>query len=168
MQTSKPTKPASPEAIRAADAAPKKKQTNYPEPFASRVAGREKRPLGDVFGLSNFGVNLTRLKPGAVSSVRHAHTRQDEFVYVLDGHPTLVTDAGETVLAPGMCAGFKAGTGNGHHLVNRSPSDVVILEVGDRSAGDAATYPDDDLKAVQAPAGGWIFTRKDGTPFQEK
>ena len=107
MQTSKPTKPASPEAIRAADAAPKKKQTNYPEPFASRVAGREKRALGDVFGLSNFGVNLTRLKPGAISALRHAHTRQDEFIYVLEGNPTLVTDAGDTLLAPGMCAGFR-------------------------------------------------------------
>jgi uncharacterized cupin superfamily protein len=168
MQTSKPTRPESPEAIRAADAAPKKKQTNYPEPFASRVAGREKRPLGDVFGLSNFGVNLTRLKPGAISAVRHAHTRQDEFIYVLEGHPTLVTDAGDTPLAPGMCAGFKAGTGNGHHLVNRGASDAVFLEVGDRSAGDSATYPDDDLQAAQNPAGGWTFTRKDGTPFQEK
>jgi uncharacterized cupin superfamily protein len=168
MPTSKPTKPASPEAIRAADAAPKKKQTNYPEPFASRVAGREKRPLGEVFGLSNFGVNLTRLKPGAVSSVRHTHTRQDEFIYVLEGHPTLVTDGGETALAPGMCAGFKAGSGNAHHLVNRSPTDAVYLEVGDRTPGDAADYPDDDLKAAQAPGGGWTFTRKDGSPFQEK
>jgi len=165
MPTSKPTKPASPEAIRAADAALKKKQTNYPEPFASRVAGREKRPLGDVFGLTNFGVNLTRLKPGAVSSVRHAHTRQDEFIYVLEGHPTLVTDAGETPLAPGMCAGFKAGTGNAHHLINRSGKDVTYLEVGDRSPGDGADYPDDDLKAVQRPDGGWTFTRKDGKPF---
>ena len=165
MPTSKPTTPASPEAIRAADAAPKKKQTNYPEPFASRVAGREKRPLGDVFGLTNFGVNLTRLKPGAVSSVRHAHTRQDEFIYVLEGHPTLVTDAGETLLAPGMCAGFKAGSGNAHHLINRSGKDVTYLEVGDRSPGDGADYPDDDLKAVQGPDGGWNFTRKDGKPF---
>jgi uncharacterized cupin superfamily protein len=168
MQTSKPTKPASPEAIRAADAAPKAKQTNYPEPYASRVAGREKRPLGDLFGLSNFGVNLTRLKPGAASSVRHAHTRQDEFVYVLEGHPTLVTDAGETALAPGMCAGFKAGTGNGHHLVNRTASDAVYLEVGDRAPGDAASYPDDDLKGTLGPDGGWVYTRKDGLPFQEK
>jgi uncharacterized cupin superfamily protein len=168
MQTSKPTRPASPEAIRAADAAPKTKPTNYPEPFASRVAGREKRPLGDVFGLSNFGVNLTRLSPGAVSALRHAHTRQDEFVYILEGHPTLVTDAGDTPLAPGMCAGFKAGTGNGHHLVNRTASDVVYLEVGDRTPADGASYPDDDLKAVQAPEGGWIFTRKDGSPFREK
>ena len=165
MPTSKPTKPGSPEAIRAADAAPKAKQSNYPEPYASRVAGREKRPLGDVFGLSNFGVNLTRLKPGAVSSIRHAHARQDEFIYVLEGHPTLVTDAGETPLAPGMCAGFKAGTGNAHHLVNRGPADAVYLEVGDRTAGDSATYPDDDLAVTQAPGGGWVFSRKDGTPF---
>jgi uncharacterized cupin superfamily protein len=165
MQTNKPTKPESVEAIRAADAPPKKKQTNYPEPYASRVAGREKRPLGDLFGLSNFGVNLTRLRPGSVSSVRHAHTRQDEFVYILEGHPTLITDAGETRLAPGMCAGFKAGTGNAHHLANRSGSDVLYLEVGDRTPGDAATYPDDDLQASQAPGGGWTFTRRDGTPF---
>ena len=151
--------------MRAADAAPKAKQTNYPEPFASRVAGREKRPLGEVFGLTNFGVNLTRLKPGAVSSLRHAHTRQDEFIYVLEGHPTLVTDAGETPLAPGMCAGFKAGTGNAHHLVNRGARDAVYLEVGDRTGGDAATYPDDDLRASLMPEGGWAFTRKDGTPF---
>lgn len=168
MPTSKPTKPASPEAIRAADAPPKVKQSSYPEPYASRVAGREKRPLGDLFGLSNFGVNLTRLKPGAVSSVRHAHARQDEFVYILEGHPTLVTDAGDTALAPGMCAGFKAGTGNAHHLVNRTPSDAVYLEIGDRTPGDSATYPDDDLKVVAAPGGGWVFTHRDGTPFQEK
>ena len=165
MPTSKPTKPASPEAIRAADAAPKAKKTNYPEPFASRVAGRDKRPLGDVFGLSNFGVNLTRLAPGAVSSVRHAHTLQDEFIYVLEGHPPLVSGTGETLLAPGMCAGFKAGTGNAHQLVNRGTSDAVYLEVGDRTAGDAVTYPDDDLRASLMPGGGWAFTRKDGTPF---
>lgn len=165
MPTSKPTTPASPEAIRAADAAPKTKKTNYPEPYASRVAGREKRPLGDVFGLSNFGVNLTRLAPGAVSSVRHAHTKQDEFIYVLEGTPTLVTDGGETRLAPGMCAGFKAGTGNAHQLANRSQADVVYLEIGDRTPGDDCDYPDDDLRAALSPAGGWIFTHKDGTPF---
>src|SRR5881227_3142170 len=96
-------------AIRAADAPVRTKPSNYPEPFASRVAGREKRPLGDLFGLTNFGVNLTRMAPGAMSALRHAHTRQDEFVYVLEGEPTLVTDAGETQLRPGMCAGFKAG-----------------------------------------------------------
>ena len=153
-----------PAAIVAAQAAPRARATNYPEPFASRMAGREKRPLGDVFGLANFGVNLTRLAPGAVSALRHAHSKQDEFVYILQGAPTLITDAGETRLEPGMCAGFKAGTGNAHHLVNRTGEDVVFLEVGDRSAGDAGTYPDDDIQAMLVD-GKWKFTRKDGTPY---
>ena len=109
-----------PIAIAALDAAPRTKPSTYPEPFASRMAGREKRPLGDLFGVSNFGVNLTRLMPGAGSALRHAHTKQDEFVYILEGHPVLITDQGETPLSPGMCAGFKAGTGNGHQLVNLS------------------------------------------------
>ncbi|SNT18061.1 Uncharacterized conserved protein, cupin superfamily [Noviherbaspirillum humi] len=151
-------------AIVAADAAPRTKPSNYPEPFASRMAGREKRPLGDLFGLTNFGVNLTRLAPGAVSALRHAHTRQDEFVYILEGTPMLVTDEGETPLRPGMCAGFRAGSGNGHQLVNRSGADVLYLEVGDRTPGDAATYPDDDLQA-QLVEGKWRFLRKDGTPY---
>ena len=98
-----------PIAIAALDATPRTKPSTYPEPFASRMAGREKRPLGELFGLSNFGVNLTRLMPGAGSALRHAHTKQDEFVYILEGHPVLITDQGETPLAPGMCAGFKAG-----------------------------------------------------------
>lgn len=158
-------KPASPKALRALDAPARTKPSNYPEPFASRMKGRKKRPLGDLFGLQNFGVNLTRLAPGAISALRHAHSRQDEFVYILEGHPTLVTDEGETVLSPGMCAGFKAGTGNGHHLLNRSASDVLYLEVGDRSPGDEGTYPDDDLKAVMGQDGRWGFTRKDGKAY---
>src|SRR3712207_9517630 len=85
-----------PVALVAAEAPPRTKPSNYPEPFASRMAGREKRPLGDLFGLTNYGVNLTRLEPGAVSALRHAHSKQDEFVYILEGHPTLITDAGET------------------------------------------------------------------------
>ncbi len=144
---------------------PRARQTNYPEPFAARMAGREKRPLGEAFGLSNSGVNLTRLAPGGVSALRHAHTRQDEFVYILDGTPILVTDAGETRLRPGMCAGFKAGSGNAHHLVNRSAREVAYLEIGDRSAGDAVSYPDDDIEAELAPDGKWRFRRKDGTPY---
>src|SRR5215813_10257577 len=152
-----------PVAIVAAEAAARTRQTNYPEPFASRMAGRLKRPLGDVFGLSNFGVNLTRLAPGAVSSLRHAHTKQDEFVFILEGHPTLHTDEGATKLAPGMCAGFKAGTGNAHHLVNETAADVVYLEIGDRTPGDGAAYPDDDLAASFAD-GNWKVTHKDGTP----
>ena len=154
-----------PVALVAAEAPPRTKPTNYPEPFASRMAGREKRPLGDLFGLANFGVNLTRLAPGAISALRHAHSRQDEFVYILSGHPVLVTDAGETPLAPGMCAGFRAGTGDGHHLVNRTKEDVVYLEVGDRTPGDAGTYPDDDLQAVLGPDGKWRYAHKDGTPY---
>src|SRR3954464_16086488 len=99
-----------PVAIVAAEAPPRRKPSNYPPPFAARMAGREKRPLGDLFGLANFGVNLTRLAPGAVSSLRHAHSRQDELVYVLEGNPTLHTDEGMTALSPGMCAGFPAGS----------------------------------------------------------
>lgn len=159
MTTSKP-----PIAIRAADAPPKAKQSNYPEPFASRVAGRFKRPLGDVFGLKNFGVNLTRLAPGAISALRHAHTVQDEFIYILQGAPTLVTDAGETPLSPGMCAGFKSGSGDAHHLLNLGSEDVVYLEIGDRNSGDAANYPDDDLQAL-FEAGQWVFRYKDGQSY---
>ncbi|HUQ26181.1 MAG TPA: cupin domain-containing protein [Burkholderiales bacterium] len=162
MQTSKPTKPVS---LKALDAPLRAKASGYPEKFRARVAGREKRPLGDLFGLSNFGVNLTRLAPGAQSSLRHAHARQDEFVYILEGKPTLVTDAGESELSPGMCAGFKAGNGDAHHLVNRSKSDVVYLEIGDRTKGDSASYPDDDMQVVQDAEGNWRYLHKDGTPY---
>jgi uncharacterized cupin superfamily protein len=162
MQTSKPMKRVS---IKALDAPPRSKPSGYPEKFRARVEGREKRPLGDLFGLSNFGVNLTRLAPGAESSVRHAHAKQDEFVYVLEGHPTLVTDAGATELSPGMCAGFKAASGDAHHLVNRTKQDVLYLEIGDRTRGDSATYPDDDLQVVQDAQGNWRYLHKDGTPY---
>lgn len=154
-----------PVAIAALEAPRRATPSTYPEPFASRMAGREKRTLGDLFGLSNFGVNLTRLAPGAMSALRHAHTVQDEFIYLLEGHAVLVTDAGETALSPGMCAGFKASTGDGHQLINRSNADVVYLEVGDRSAGDTASYPDDDLKASLGPDGKYLFTHKDGTGY---
>ena len=157
----------SPIAINAADAPLRTKPSNYPEPFAARMAGREKRPLGDLFGLSSFGVNLTRLAPGAMSALRHAHTKQDEFIYILQGHPTLCTDAGRTPLVPGMCAGFKAGTGNGHHVINETADDVVYLEAGDRTPGDEGSYPDDDLKAGMAD-GKWVFSRKDGTAYVPK
>ena len=151
-------------AILAMDVPPRARRSNYPEPYASRMAGREKRPLGDFFGLANFGVNLTRLAPGGVSALRHAHSRQDEFVYILSGRPTLRTNEGEVELAPGMCAGFKAGTGDAHHLVNRTGEDVLYLEVGDRTAGDRANYPDDDIQAVMSD-GNWRFTHKDGSPY---
>jgi uncharacterized cupin superfamily protein len=141
------------------------KQTGYPQPFAARVAGREKRPLGDLFGLTNFGVNLTRLAPGCVSSIRHTHTKQDEFIYVLRGHPVLVTDGGETELAPGMCAGFAAGSGDAHQLVNPGPDVVEFLEIGDRTPGDDVQYPDDDLAAKLGADGKWHYYRKDGTAY---
>ncbi len=154
-----------PTAITALDAPTRTKPSNYPEPFASRMSGREKRPLGDLFGLTNFGVNLTRLAPGAVSTLRHAHTKQDEFVYIVSGHPVLVTDQGKTPLGPGMCAGFQAGTGNAHQLVNHGDDDVLYPEVGDRSAGDSVTYPYDDLQAVLDDGGKWRFLHKNGTPY---
>lgn len=153
-----------PVAILASEAALRTKPSVYPEPFASRMAGREKRVLGEVFGLTNFGVNLTRLAPGAQSALRHAHTKQDEFVYVVMGEAVLNTDEGRTPLKAGMCAGFKAGTGNAHCLVNETAEDVVYLEVGDRTPGDEGSYPDDDLQALMVN-GKWLFTHKDGTPY---
>jgi uncharacterized cupin superfamily protein len=152
-----------PQALVALDVTPRAKPSNYPEPFASRMTGRQKRALGEPFGLTNFGANLTRLSPGGISALRHAHAKQDEFVYILSGHPVLITDRGETSLSPGMCAGFKAGTGDAHHLVNRTEADVHYLEIGDRTPGDSCHYPDDDMKAVYGEDGNWLFTRKDGT-----
>jgi uncharacterized cupin superfamily protein len=153
-----------PAALLAEDAPLRVKPSVYPPVFAARMGGREKRPLGDLFGLRNFGVNLTRLSPGACSALRHAHTHQDEFIYVLEGAPTLITDAGEQTLSVGMCAGFKAGSGDAHQLVNRSDADAVYLEIGDRSPGDAVTYPDDDLQAALID-GAWRFSHKDGSPY---
>jgi uncharacterized cupin superfamily protein len=153
-----------PLAIRATEVAPRRKPSNYPEPFFSRMAGREKRPLGDVFGVTNFGVNLTRLVPGGESALLHRHSGQDEFIYILEGEPTLITDVGEVTLGPGMCAGFPA-QGPAHQLVNRSDRDVLYLEIGDRSSGDEGSYPDDDLKAVLGPDGKWLFSHKDGRPY---
>lgn len=153
-----------PLAIVAAKAPSRTRPSVYPEPFKSRMDGRMKRPLGELFGLSNFGVNLTTLAPGGESSLLHRHSRQDEFVYVVSGTPTLVTDRGEVELGPGMCAGFAKG-GVAHHLVNRSNQDVVYLEVGDRTPGDTGEYPADDLVAQLDAAGQWRFWRKNGTPY---
>ena len=158
------SEPAKPIAVVAAEVAPRARPSAYPAPFMPRVAGREKRQLGDVFGLKNFGVNLTRLAPKAQSALRHAHEKQDELVYILEGNPTLITDQGRTPLAPGMCAGFRAGTGNAHHLVNETERDVVYLEIGDRTPGDGGSYPDDDLVA-ELVDGQWRFVRKDGTSY---
>ena len=152
-----------PAAIDANDVAPRI-GSGYPQPFASRVAGRAKRALGDVFGLASFGVNLSRLPPGTASALRHSHTHEDEFVYILEGTPTLVTDAGETPLQPGMCAGFPAGTGNAHQLINRGTGDVVYLEIGSRHPDEAVEYPDDDL-AGRTVDGRWRYFHKDGQPY---
>jgi uncharacterized cupin superfamily protein len=151
-------------ARRAAEAPPRTKPSNYPEPFYSRMARREKRPLGDLFGLRNFGVNLTRLAPGGESALLHRHSKQDEFIYILEGRPTLVTDEGEVELFPGMCAGFPA-QGIAHQLVNRTGEDVVYLEIGDRTPGDEGSYPADDLRAELGPDAKWIFTHMDGRPY---
>jgi uncharacterized cupin superfamily protein len=148
----------------ASEAPPRAKITNYPEQFAARVGGRLKRPLGDLFGLRNFGVNLTRLAPGAVSSLHHRHSRQDEFIYVVEGEATLFTDRGQTTLRPGMVVGFPA-NGTAHHLENNSERDCVIIEIGDRSDGDMVSYPADDLQAVMGSDGRWRFAHKDGTPY---
>jgi uncharacterized cupin superfamily protein len=151
-------------AIEAVAVAPRAQRSAYPEPFASRMAKRSKRQLGDRFGLAAFGVNLTELAPGGESALLHRHTVQDEFVYILEGRPTLVTDRGEEALAPGMCVGFPAG-GVAHQLVNRTAEPVRYLEIGDRRPGDAASYPNDDLAAAMGADGTWVFTHKDGTPY---
>jgi len=137
---------------------------HLPEPFARLLARRVKHPLGDEFGLGAFGVNLTRLAAGDASALHHRHSRQDEFVYVLEGHPTLVTDDGTGELSPGMCAGFPA-RGPAHHLENRTGQEVLVLEVGDRAEGDEVSFPLDDLAAATGPDGQRRFTRKDGTPY---
>ncbi len=158
------TEPKLPLALVALDMPARAKSSNYPEPFFSRMAGREKRPLGDAFDLKNFGVNLTRLAPGGESALLHRHSRQDELVYILEGEPVLVTDRGEMQLGPGMVAGFPAG-GLAHQLVNRTQRDVLYLEIGDRTPGDEGFYPVDDIQAVLGPDGKWAFTHKDGRPY---
>jgi uncharacterized cupin superfamily protein len=146
------------------DVAPPARQTGYPEPYASMVAGRVKRRLGDAFGLQTFGVNLTRLQPGGISALRHVHARQDEFIYVLEGRITLLTDAGDAELLAGHCAGFRAGEG-AHQIVNRSDDVAVYLEIGDRLPNDVVTYPNDDLRAENGVDGVWRFLHRDGTPY---
>jgi len=150
-------------AVNAAEAPFRSKASSYPEPFASQMQGRIKQPLGDLFGLRNFGVNRTTLKPGGVSALMHCHSHQDEMVFILEGEAVLVTPEDETVLSAGMCAGFPAG-GIAHRLENRSGNDVVVLEIGDRSPGDAGSYPMDDLKAELGPDG-WRYSHKDGRPY---
>ena len=153
-----------PAAVQALDVPPRVKPSNYPEPFASRMSGRVKRQLGDRFHLEKFGVNLTDLAPGAQSSLLHHHTKQEEFIYILSGYPTLVLEHEEIKLGPGMCAGFAPGRG-GHQLVNRTEEIVTYLEIGDRVAGDEGIYPQDDLVAVLGTDGTWVWTHKDGRPY---
>jgi uncharacterized cupin superfamily protein len=123
--------------------------TNYPPQFQNVVQGREKSVLGDLVGLTQFGVNLTRLKPGTASALRHWHENEDEFVYMLEGELVLIEDEGETLLRPGDAAGFKAGAPNGHHLINKTQRDAVYLEIGTRAATERAHYPDVDLEFIR-------------------
>lgn len=145
---------------------PENNATLYPEPFRAANQQRWNRGLGDHAGLTNYGVNITRIVPGGQSSSRHWHSRQDEFVYVLQGEAILETDAGEELLGAGMCAGFPAGTRNGHRFLNRTGADVLLLVVGDRTPDDEVGYPDIDMHGHPAPGGRYRFTRKDGTPFE--
>jgi uncharacterized cupin superfamily protein len=144
---------------------PESNATGYPEPLRAANLKRFNRRLGNHAGLKNFGVNLTRIVPGGQSSYRHAHTKQDEFVYILEGEIVLETNDGTQVLRPGMCVGFPAGTGETHRFLNRTSADVLFLVVGDRSAGDEVIYPDVDLHGKQQPDGKYQFTRKDGTSY---
>jgi uncharacterized cupin superfamily protein len=144
------------------DNAPQRLGSNYPSPFDAPCAARHRRQLGDAAGLTQFGVNLQRLAPGAWSSQRHWHTHEDEFVWVLQGEVVLVEDEGETVLRAGDCAGFKSGVANGHHLQNRSDRDALVLEVGSRRINeDACDYPDIDM--IVGPDE--VYRRRDGTPY---
>ena len=138
--------------------------TAYPDQFKPAVAGREKTALGNAAGLTQFGVNLTRLKPGAASALRHWHENEDEFVYVLEGELVLVEDEGETILKAGGCAGFKANVANGHQLVNRTNRDALILEVGTRAPRERAHYPDVDL-LYEVDGKNIRILHKDGTPY---
>jgi len=139
-------------------------RTNYPEPFNRVVVGRARKRLGNAAGLDQFGVNLTTLKPGAASALRHWHEKEDELVYILEGEVVLIEDEGETVLKPGDAAGFKASVRNGHHLVNKSNRDAVYLEIGTRSTHERAEYPDVDMLVVRDEKG-MRYTHKNGEPY---
>ena len=138
----------------------------YPEPHYAKVMPREKRRLGDAFGLTRIGINRTTLVPGKISALRHWHTAEDEFVYVLEGEVVLRTDSGEQVLTAGMCIGFPAGAEDGHHLINRTAQPAIYLEISNRDAEDTAYYPDPDVDLIVSPphARGKM-THKDGTPY---
>jgi uncharacterized cupin superfamily protein len=152
-----------PSSIKASDA-PKRTGSRYPKEFAELCMNRSKAILGDVFGLDQFGVNLVTLQPGTWSSHRHWHEKEDEFVFVVEGNITLSDDAGDHLLTPGMCAGFKAGSGNGHCLKNLTDKPVVYLEVGTRSQNETAWYSDIDMK-VSLVNRVTTYQKKDGTPY---
>jgi uncharacterized cupin superfamily protein len=139
-------------------------RTGYPKPFDRVVIGRERRRLGNAVGLDQFGVNLTTLKPGAASALRHWHEKEDEFVYILEGEVMLIEDGGECVLKPGDAAGFKANNRNGHQLVNRGSRDAVYLEIGTRSEHERVDYPGVDLMVVRDDKG-MRYTHKNGEPY---
>jgi uncharacterized cupin superfamily protein len=139
----------------------------YPQPWRSITDGREKTALGDVGGLTQFGVNLTRLRPGAASSLRHWHEQEDEFIYVLEGEIALIEDGGATVLRPGDAAGFKAGVSNGHHLVNKSARDALYLEIGTRAKHERAHYPDVDLVG-ERDEHDFRFSHRSGEPYPKE
>ena len=138
--------------------------SGYPEPFRRAVMGRERKRLGNAVGLDQFGVNLSRLKPGAASSQRHWHRHEDELVYMLEGELVLVEDGGESVLRPGDAAGWKAGVPNGHCLINRTDRDAVYLEIGSRAPREVASYPDIDMRAEKDEKG-MRYVHRDGTPY---
>ncbi len=144
-----------------AAAVPDIRATGYPEPFRARVAARSKKKLGDAVGLTQFGVNLVTLEPRGQSALRHWHTREDEFIYMLSGEVVLVTDAGEQPLRAGQCAGYAAGSKDAHHFINRSDQPAQYLEVGSRFDDDFAIYPDDDLMWV-VKDGRQVTAHKDG------
>jgi len=141
-----------------------RRAVGYPEHLRDVCTGREKRVLGDPLGLTSLGVNLVRLLPGAASALRHWHSLEDEFIMVIEGEATLVSEAGEKILGPGMAAGFPKGKPDGHQLVNRGSRDVVYLEVGDRRPGDEVAYPDVDLTAIWRD-GRRAFVHKNGQPY---
>jgi uncharacterized cupin superfamily protein len=143
---------------------PPRRGSIYPGPFGDPLVSREKRALGDALQLTQFGVNLVKLAPGAWSSQRHWHANEDEFVYVLEGEVTLVTDAGEKTLGPGMAAGFPAGKADGHHLINRGDKPALYLEVGTRATSEEAHYSDIDMMA-RKEKGRFVFRHKNGEPY---
>ena len=143
-------------------AVPKRQGVGYPPPFNAPSADRIRQRLGDAGGLVDFGVNLTRLPPGNWSSQRHWHSHEDEFVYVLEGEVVLIENDGETVLAAGGCAAFPKGTGNGHHMINRSDKVAIYLEIGSRRPEDLTTCSDIDMMSANSDG---RFVHKDGTPY---